>query len=115
MDHPCSDLLADTGRPRDQHPATSRSHALQRRANIVDRDGRPVELVVLPDLLAEDFVFAAQPIGLSRTADEMDQAVRLEGLLDEIDRTFAEPPPRPCRDCRARRDHQNRQCRGPGA
>ena len=88
VDHPRGDFLADPGRTGDQHPAAGRRDALQGRANGVDRDRAAVELVLLPDLLAQRRILAPQPIGLGGAVDEVDQPLGLERLLDEVDRPF---------------------------
>jgi hypothetical protein len=36
VDHPCSDVLSDTGRSGDEHPAAGGSDALQGRTDVVD-------------------------------------------------------------------------------
>ncbi len=88
MDHSGRDFLADSGRARNQHPAPGRGDALEGRADGVDENRAAVELVLVADLRLERHILATQAVGLGRPSDEIDQPLRLERLLDEVDRPF---------------------------
>src|SRR5579884_1155538 len=47
-----------------------------------------MQLVLLANLLTQAFVFASEPLRFGCPVDEIDEAFRLEWLLDEVDRPF---------------------------
>src|SRR5215218_5912729 len=69
-----------------------------------------MKLVIVPGLRPKRLILATKPIGLRRPVDEVQQPLRLEGLFDEVDSTFADR-----RDGRVQvpvsGDHQDRQVR----
>ena len=77
-------LLADAGRAAQHHPAAGRGDPIDRLAHAVDRGRGADQLHVGPGLQAKLGVLAPQPRGLERAGDGDQQAVGLEGLLEEV-------------------------------
>lgn len=85
MENACGNLLPYARRSGDQDAAARPGDALERRADVVDRGAGPGQFVGRAGFFAELFIFELQPLILGSTRDEMEQALGLKGLFDEVE------------------------------
>ena len=84
MQHSGGDLLARSGRSRDQHPAARRRDLFDPLAQLHDRRRVTHQFRFHARAQPQFAVFAPQPRRLDGAADDGDQAVGLERLLDIV-------------------------------
>ena len=84
------DFLADSRRAGDEDAASRARDAFQRRAHIVDGGAGPRQFVRRARFFAQLLIFEFQPLILGRARDEVEQALGLERLFDEVERAAAD-------------------------
>src|SRR3546814_15480959 len=84
MEQPCDDLLARPRRPRDEHAAARRRHALDRLSHGVDRRRDADQFARAAGAQPQFGVLPAKLGGLDRAFDHEQPEIRLDRLFDEV-------------------------------
>ena len=84
MEQAGHDLLADPGRPGDQHARTRPRDPLDRGADLLHRGCLADQLALVAELQLELCVLPLEARGLARALDQHQQALGVERLLQEV-------------------------------
>src|SRR5438445_189152 len=85
VDRRCDQLLAGAGFARDQHARFRWGNARDQRAQLLHRDARPDERIVVAELLVQPFVLRERAAQLERAAQRDEYAFGRERLLEELE------------------------------